>query len=74
MKAHSLATAMQHPSHIYDLHHSSRQRQILNPLSEAGDRTRVFHCIPVGLVSTAPRQELPVCVLPTGSFLFKTQR
>ena len=25
---------MQDPSHIYDLHHSSRQRQILNPLSK----------------------------------------
>ena len=27
-------------SHICDLHHSSQQRRILNPLSEARDRTR----------------------------------
>ena len=33
------ATAMQDPSHVFDLHHSSRQRWILNPLSEARDRT-----------------------------------
>ena len=26
------------PSHVCDLHHSSQQRQILNPLSEARDR------------------------------------
>ena len=33
------ATATQDPSHICDLHHSSRQRQILNPLREARDQT-----------------------------------
>ena len=33
------ATATTDPSHIYDLHHSSRQRQILNPLSEDRDQT-----------------------------------
>ena len=30
---------MPDPSHICDLHHSSRQRLILNPLSEARDQT-----------------------------------
>ena len=35
--ATSLPTA--DPSRICDLHHSSQQRQILNPLSEARDRT-----------------------------------
>ena len=34
------ATAMPDLSHICDLHHSSQQRQILNPMSEARDRTR----------------------------------
>ena len=29
------ATAMQDLSSLFDLHHSSQQRQILNPLSEA---------------------------------------
>ena len=33
------ATSMQEPSHICTLHHSSGQRQILNPLSEARDQT-----------------------------------
>ena len=33
------ATAMRHPSRICNLHHSSQQRQFLNPLSEARDRT-----------------------------------
>ena len=36
------ATATQEPSHFCDLHHSSGPRSILNPLSEARDRTRVL--------------------------------
>ena len=35
-------TAMPDLSHICDLHHSSRQQWILNPLSEARDRTCVL--------------------------------
>ena len=37
------ATVTQDPSLIFDLHHSSQQRWILNPLTEARDRT----CIPM---------------------------
>ena len=37
--AYTTATAMPDPSHICNLHHSSWQRQILNPLGEARDRT-----------------------------------
>ena len=33
---------MSDPSCIFDLHHSSQQRQILNPLSRAGDQTQVL--------------------------------
>ena len=33
------ATVMPDPNHICDLHHSSRQHWILNPLSEARDQT-----------------------------------
>ena len=33
------ARAMQDPSHSCELHQSSRQRQILNPLSKARDQT-----------------------------------
>ena len=44
------------PSRAFDLHLSSRQRQIPDPLSEARDRTRIlmdpswirFHCATVG--------------------------
>ena len=50
--AYTTATAMPDPRRICDLHHSSRQHQILNPLREAKDRTcnlmvpsRIrFHC------------------------------
>ena len=35
-------TAMRDPSHVCDLHHSPQQCQILNPLSEARDRTRIL--------------------------------
>jgi len=34
--------AMPDPSHVCDLHHSSRQCRILNPLSEAKDQTQVL--------------------------------
>ena len=36
------ATAMQDLSHVCDLHHSSRQCQILNPLNEARDGTCIL--------------------------------
>ena len=39
LPAYTRATAMQDPSHVCDLHHSSRQRRILNPLSKGRDRT-----------------------------------
>ena len=35
--AYTTATAMQDPSHVCDLYHSSWQHQTLNPLSEARD-------------------------------------
>jgi len=37
LQAYISATATQDLSHIYDLHHSSQQHQILNPLSKARD-------------------------------------
>ena len=36
------STAMLDLSHVCDLHHSSRQRRILNPLSEARDRIHIL--------------------------------
>ena len=40
--ATATATATQDPSLVCDLHHSSQQFQILNPLSEARDQTWIF--------------------------------
>ena len=40
--AYTTATAKQDPSFICDLHHSSRQRWILNTLSGARDQTHIF--------------------------------
>ena len=42
LQTHTTATATQDPSHICNLHHSSRQRQILNPLCEAREGTRIL--------------------------------
>jgi len=51
--ASATATATWDSSHVCDLHHSSRQLQILNPLSEARDGT----CLPLGTSL--------ICFLPT---------
>ena len=40
LPAYTTATATLVPRRVWDLYHSSRQCQILNPLSEARDRTR----------------------------------
>ena len=42
LQAYTTATATQALSHICDLYHSSGQRQILNPLSEARDPTCIL--------------------------------
>ena len=39
LPAYTTATTPPDPSCIFDLHHSSQQRRILNPLSEARDQT-----------------------------------
>ena len=39
LPAYPTAAATPDPSHVYNLHHSSWQRWILNPLSEARDHT-----------------------------------
>ena len=54
---YTTATAMQDPSRAFDLHHSSRQRRILNPLNEARDRTHNL-MVPSRIVSAAPQWEL----------------
>jgi len=42
MSAYTTAIAVPDPSCVCNLHHSSKQCQILNPLSKARDRTRVL--------------------------------
>ena len=42
LPAYTTATATQDPSHTCDLHRSSQQHQILNPLSEARDQTGIL--------------------------------
>ena len=42
LPAYTTATATQDPSRVCSLHHSSRQRRILNPRSKARDRTCNF--------------------------------
>ena len=39
LPAYAIATATQDPNHTCDLHHSSRQCQILNPLSRVREQT-----------------------------------
>ena len=53
LPAYATATATPDLSYVCDRHHSSRQHQILNPLSEAGDRTH-NHMVPL-----RHRRELP---------------
>lgn len=57
--AYTTATAMPDLSHVCNLHYSSWQCQILNPLSEAKDQT----CILVRFVTTKPRREQPNTIL-----------
>ena len=42
LPAYTAAIGMRDPSRACDLHHSSWQHQILNPLSEARDRTHIL--------------------------------
>ena len=42
LPAYAMATAMQDPSRVSDLHYSSWQHQTLNPLSKARDRTHIL--------------------------------
>ena len=58
LQAYTRATATPDLSDVCDLHHSSRQQQILNPLSEARDQTRNLIWIVVGFVTTEPQWEL----------------
>ena len=42
LPAYPTATATQDLNHVCNLHHSSQQSRILNPLSEARDQSRIL--------------------------------
>ena len=56
---HATATAMQDPSSVSDLHHSSRQCRIHNPLARPGIEPALSWIL-VRFTYTEPRGELPV--------------
>ena len=68
LPAYATATATQDLSRFCNLHHSSQQRQILNPLSEVGVEP-VSPWILVGFVIAEPRWELlPIISLDSAPF------
>ena len=62
LTAYTTATAMGHLSHICDLHYSSQQRRILNPLIKARDGTPDL-TVPSWIRFCCAQQELPLHVL-----------
>ena len=73
--ATATATATQDPSYVCDLHHSSQQCQILNPLTEARDQThnltdtnQVYFCC--ATTGTPGHQILLVLALHTQAISF----
>ena len=60
--AYTTAIATQDPNHICDLHHSSQQGQIPNPLSRARNWTHILMNTSQIRFSTAPQREFPECV------------
>ena len=55
--AYARATTTWDSSCVCNLHHSSQQRRILNPLSEARDQTQTLWML-VGLLTAEPRRQL----------------
>ena len=69
LPAYTTTTAAPDPSRVCDLHHSSQQHQILNPLSEARDWT----CIPMDTSQIRflwAMMETPLSVLSFANSLF----
>ena len=60
LPALATVTATLDLSPIYDLHHSLQQHQILNPLNEARDQTRIL-TETSGPKPTEPQEELEIC-------------
>ena len=54
--AYTTGTNMQDSCHVCDLHHSSQQRWILSPLSEARDQTLIPWTLVVFITSEPPQE------------------
>ena len=67
MLAYTTAIATQDLSHVCDLHHSSWQRQIHNPLGEARNWICILMDTSPRFVTTEPWKELLECVLNPSS-------
>ena len=63
LPAYTTATAMQDLSRVCDLHHSSQQHRILNPLSETRDRTRNLMDTMSGLFPLHHNESSELCSL-----------
>ena len=68
LQAYATATAMQDPSCVFNLHHSSQQHQIPNLLSKARDRTCNFmvpswNCFLCATMRTPTLIYLKLCLL-----------
>ena len=59
LPAYTTATATLDPSLVCNLHHSSRQHQILNPLVRPGIKPASPWTL-FGFVTTKPQRELPL--------------
>ena len=57
LQAYTTATATPGPRHVYDLHHSSRQYRILNPLGPGIEPASSW--VLVKFISAEPRRERP---------------
>ena len=66
--AYATATAMQDPRCIYNLHCSSWQCQILNPLARPGIKPMSLWIL-VGFIATKQQWELP-CIFLNESFIW----
>ena len=60
--AYTTATATWDPCHIFNLHHSSRQRRILNPLSKVRDQTQL---VSINASSIPQHMGSEPCLRPT---------
>ena len=63
LPAYTTAAATRDLSCIFDLHHSSRQRQILNPLSKSRDWTWTHGCLSDSFPLSHSRNSTVVCML-----------